>query len=112
MKVHTRYRHLIGALILAGLTTGCSGDLSEQLFVQPGRFDYLSCAELVAARQQSAQHEQELKTLIDRAEKEPAGVLFAAASYRGDYQRAQGEQKMQAEVMARKNCPADTQPSP
>ena len=40
------------------------------------------------------------------------GVLLAVGSYRGAYLHAQGEQKMQTEVMARKNCPADTLPSP
>lgn len=112
MRLPVRQSRMAAALVLASFTAGCAGDVSEQFFIQPGRFDYLSCSELVSARQQSAQREQELKILIDRAEKEPAGVLLAVGSYRGDYLHAQGEQKMQSEVMARKNCPADTLPSP
>lgn len=103
---------LAAVLTLAGCVAGCSGDVAEQLFVQPGRFDYFSCSELVSARQKSAAREQELRTLIDRAEKESAGVLLAVASYRGEYLRMQGEQKMQAEVMERKKCPPDTEPRP
>src|SRR5690242_14528979 len=107
-----RHKRLSGVLLLAGFTAGCAGDAAEQLFVQPGRFDYLSCPELVSERKKSAQREQELKILIDRAEKEPIGVVLAAASYRGEILRVQGEQKMQAEVMERKKCPPDTPPQP
>lgn len=98
------------ALLLAVLVAGCAGDAAEQLFVRPGGFDYLSCPELVATQQSAAKREQELKVLIDRAEKESIGVLIAAASYRGDYLRVQGEQKNAAELIRQKNCPPDTQP--
>jgi hypothetical protein len=108
----TKPAHLPAVLIAASLLAGCAGDATEQLFIQPGRFDYLSCSDLVSARQQSAKREQELKTLIDRAEKESVGVLMAAAAYGGEYQQARAEQKMQTEVMERKNCPPDTPPRP
>jgi hypothetical protein len=100
----------VAALLLAPLLAGCAADTPEQLFVRPGVFDHLSCPELVAAQQSAARREQELKVLIDRAEKESIGVLLAAASYRSDYLRAQGEQKTVAGVIREKNCPADTPP--
>jgi hypothetical protein len=100
------------AFVLAGFAAGCAGDPVEQLFVQPGRFDYLSCQDLVTAQRDSAKREQELKILIGRAEQESVGVLLAIASYRGELVRVQGEQKMQAEVIQRKKCPPDTAPRP
>ena len=100
------------ALVLASFAAGCAGDPAEQLFVQPGRFDYLSCQDLVTAQRDSAKREQELKILIERAEKESIGVLLAIASYRGELLRVQGEQKMQTEVIQRKKCPPDTAPRP
>jgi hypothetical protein len=112
MKTSRKHVSAIAALLLAALAAGCAGDAAEQLFIRPGHFDYMSCPELVAALQSAAKREQEFKVLIDRAEKESVGVLIAAASYRGDYLRAQGEQKMVAEVIRRKNCPPDTQPPP
>jgi hypothetical protein len=112
MKASPNHIGAVGALLLAALAAGCAGDAAEQFFVRPGGFDYLSCPELVAAQQNAAKREQELKVLIDRAEKESIGVLIAAASYRGDYLRVQGEQKMVAEVIRRKNCPPDTPPQP
>jgi hypothetical protein len=94
------------ALLLAGLAAGCAGDAAEQLFIRPGRYDYLDCREIASARHKLAVQEQELKTLIARAEQDAFGRLIAAASYRGDYLRVQGDQKMLVEVAARKNCPA------
>jgi hypothetical protein len=110
MKASRNHIGAAVALLLAALAAGCAGDAAEQFFVRPGGFDYLSCPELVAAQQSAAKREQDLKVLIDRAEKESIGVLIAAASYRGDYLRAQGEQKNVAEVIRQKNCPPDTQP--
>ena len=78
--------------------------------VRPGRFDYLSCAEIAKASDTAAKRERELKALIERAEKESFGVLMAAASYRGEYLQAQGEQKMLAEVARRKDCGAERSP--
>jgi hypothetical protein len=110
MRASLNHGGAAAALLLAALVAGCAGDAAEQLFVRPGRFDYMSCPELVAAQQSAEKREQELKVLIDRAEKESIGVLIAAASYRGDYLRAQGEQKTVAEVIRQKNCPPDTPP--
>jgi hypothetical protein len=110
MRSSLKYLNAAAALLLAALVAGCAGDTAEQFFVRPGGFDYLSCPELVAAQRSAARREQELKVLIDRAEKESIGVLIAAASYRSDYLRAQGEQKTVAEVIRQKNCPPDTPP--
>ncbi len=100
------------ALLLATLVTGCGERAGEAFFVRPGVFDYLDCQGIVTARQKAAAREQELKILIDRAGKESLGVLVSEASYRGEYLRAQGEQKMLAEVARRKNCAAETRPAP
>ena len=100
------------ALVLTTLTAGCAGDAAEHFWVRPGRFDYLSCLEIAKTRETAAKREQELKTLIDRAEKESFGVLMAAASYRGEYLQAQSEQKMLADVARQKNCGAERSPPP
>jgi hypothetical protein len=112
MTVSRNHILIAGALLMTCFVAGCSGDAAEQLFVKPGRFDYLSCPELVTARQNGTKREQELKTLIDRAEKESIGVVVAGTAYRGEYLRVQGEQKMIAEVMQRKSCDPDTPPAP
>jgi hypothetical protein len=107
-----RFRQIMhaAALVLATFTAGCAGDTAEQFLVRPGRFDYLSCPEIAKTSATTAKREQELKALIDRAEKEAFGILMAAASYRSEYLQAQGEQKMLAEVARQKNCGAERSP--
>jgi hypothetical protein len=111
MKSPSRLR-VGGVFALATFVAGCAGEPSEQLFVKPGRFDYLDCPELVRDSQTTAKREQELRTLIERAEREPAGKIIAIPSYHGDLLKAQGEQKMLAEFKARKQCPPDTPAAP
>jgi hypothetical protein len=107
-----RFRQIMhaAALVSVAFTAGCAGDAAEQFLVRPGRFDYLSCAEIAKASEAGARRERDLKALIDRAEKESFGVLMAAASYRGEYLQAQGEQTMLAEVARQKNCGAERSP--
>jgi hypothetical protein len=97
-------------LLLAGLTCGCAGDVAEQLYIQPGRYDYEDCRRIVSETENLKRREDELKTLIERAEKDVVGSLISAASYRGDLLRTQGNLKMLAEAGARKNCPPEPPP--
>jgi hypothetical protein len=99
------------ALLLAGLTSGCAGDVAEQLYIQPGRYDYLDCHRIANAAENEKRREEELKTLVDRAEKDFVGSVISAASYRGDLLRTQGNLRMLAEVAQRKNCPPETPPA-
>ena len=94
-------------LLLTGLTCGCAGDIGEQLYVQPGRYDYLDCHGIANAAENEKRREDELKTLIERAEKDMVGSVISAAAYHGDLLRAQGNLKMLAEVAQRKNCPPE-----
>ena len=109
-SIHFRQIMRAAALVSATFAAGCAGDAAEQFLIQPGRFDYLSCADIAKASGTAARREQELKALIDRAEKESFGILMAAASYRGEYLQAQGEQTMLAEVAREKNCGAERSP--
>jgi hypothetical protein len=97
-----RLRHSV--LLLALLAGACAGESAGQLFVTPGRFDYLTCRDIARATEAAQRREEELKILIERAEKDAFGSLVATASYRGEYLRAQTEQQMLAEVGQRKHC--------
>jgi hypothetical protein len=44
----------------------------------------------------------------ESVERESFGVIIAAASYRSEYLRAQGELKLLAEAARNKNCTANT----
>lgn len=108
MKVLHNSGGLCGILLLAMSLAGCATESIELLFSRPGSFDYLNCTEIAAATKSAATREADLKSLIDRAEKESFGVIVAAAAYRSDYLQAQGELKLLAEAAQSKKCTADT----
>jgi hypothetical protein len=95
---------LLGACLLAGTLSSCGVGSLEMVFVKPGRFDYLGCADIAKTARDTAKREQKLKELIDRAEQESVGVIVAAFSYRSDYLKARGELKMLAQAAQSKNC--------
>jgi hypothetical protein len=99
-------------LLLGTCTTGYAMESADQFFTKPGRFDYQTCPELAAARKRTEARAQELKTLTERAERDPFGGIIAMAAYSSDVLRIQGEQKALAELFVRKECPPDTKPTP
>lgn len=76
----------------------------EMLFVTPGGFDYLSCADLAQKTNATRVREQELKMLIDRAEQGVFGTFVATTAYRSEYLKAQGDLKLLGETAQSKNC--------
>ncbi len=76
----------------------------EMFFVNPGSFDYLSCADLAQKTNVTRAREQELKMLIDRAEQGVFGTFVATTAYRPEYLKAQGDLKLLGETAQSKNC--------
>lgn len=110
MKAFLKKIRIGGALLLAMLVAGCAAESVDLMFVRPGQFDYLSCAEIAAATRSAAEREQELKALTERAERDSFGALVAAASYRSDTLQAQGQLKLLAEAARNKKCLSDAAP--
>jgi hypothetical protein len=96
------------ALLLAATVSGCGS--FDMLFVTPGAFDYLSCADIASATKGTAARQQELKVLIDKAEQESIGVVVAASAYRSEYLKTQGDLKLLAEAARSKNCDTSAKP--
>ena len=94
-----------GILLFALFLAGCAAESTELLFVKPGEFDHMHCADIAKNMQAAKERDQELQTLTERAEKEPIGAFMAATAYRSDQLRAQGQLKLLAEAARTKNCP-------
>jgi hypothetical protein len=97
-----RHIRCVSALLLAAVLAGCTG--TEMMFVNPGSFDYMSCADLATNTRATLKREQDLKELIDRAEQDSVGILVAAATYRSEYLKARGDLRLLAEASQSKNC--------
>jgi hypothetical protein len=96
------------ALILPTLLGACASELSNPLvggfFSDPGQYEFFSCEQIAANRAVVKAREQELKQLMDRAEKGTGGAVVSVIAYKGEY-RAVQEQLQVIDATARdKKC--------
>ena len=92
---------LLLGLVLAGCSTGGEGML---LLVDPAKYQYHTCEQLAAATKAMTARQQELATLIERAEQGTAGAVVGTIAYKSDY-TAVGQDLRLIEATARsKNC--------
>jgi hypothetical protein len=95
-----------GALLAAGLLSGCSSGTDSRLtvFADPGKYDYYSC-DLIAGQQNYwKSREQELKLLMDKAGQSASGAVVNVIAYKADYVGATEELKVLEATARSKNC--------
>jgi hypothetical protein len=94
-------------VVAAGLLLGaCSSgsDSSFSLFAEPGKYEYYSCDQIAGQIKSWSQKEQELKTLMDRADQSAGGTAVGIIAYKADYVAA-GEELDQLKATAHsKKC--------
>jgi hypothetical protein len=96
----------LAALALGAVLAGCSftSESSIAIFADPGKYQYHNCDQLIAAATGVDRRQQELKLLIEAAERSAAGGVMGTLAYRGEY-RSNGEELAIIERTARtKKC--------
>ena len=99
----------IGVLAgLLGALAGCSSlsDSSFTVFADPGKYTYYSCDQINAQTKHWTTREQELRTLMDKAEQSTGGAVVNVLAYRADYVAATEELKVLGKTARTKNCNA------
>jgi len=91
----------LAALPLAGC--GLS-DGYGTLTVDPARYAAYHCKDLIAQRANLLKREQELRSLIDKANEGPGGGTIGSMAYRTDYETVLSEEKLLQRTAAEKNC--------
>ena len=84
----TRPAAVAAGIGLAGiLLAACSssGETSFSLFAEPGKYQYYTCAQIAAEVKNMARREQELKSLMDRADQSAGGAAVGFIAYKADY---------------------------
>lgn len=97
------------ALFAAACLGGCtstSGQNSNSMtfFADPGQYEFASCQSLATQRKRWQQRQQDLKLLMDRAEKSPGGGVVNLLAYQADYTAASEELKLVERSARQKNC--------
>ena|SRR5450631_2150245 len=96
----------VGIVLLGAMLAACSssGDTSLSLFAEPGKYQYYTCPQIAAEMKRWSAREQELKTLMDRADQSAGGAAVGLIAYKAEYVAA-GEELQSLDSAARsKNC--------
>lgn len=103
-------RRTIACLHRRGFLGACSsfgGDNNPfTVFADPGQYQYHSCEQIAAIREDKAKRAQDLKLLMDKAEQGTGGAVINVIAYRTDYVSATEELKVLDATARSKNCPA------
>jgi hypothetical protein len=104
-------RAILGVLvvgILAAPLAACSSTSEATfLFAEPGKYAYYNCPQLAVELKNWTKRQQELKSLLDRADQSAGGTAVGLLAYRGDYVNAGEELQMLHTTAHNKNCEQD-----
>jgi len=91
------------------LLCGCSSgsDAGFTFFAEPGKYQYYSCEQIAAQMKVWAHREQELKSLMDRADRSAGGAAVGLIAYKADYVAAGEELDLLKATAHSKNCDQD-----
>src|SRR5262249_50299050 len=93
-------------LILVSTVAACSTTLEDagNLYLAPGKFDFLKCPDLAKRSMQASAREKELTSRMDRANQDPAGPIVNALVYSTDLNSVRAELAQLRKTAAEKNC--------
>lgn len=96
------------ALTFSALLAACASEISNPLmggaFVDPGKYEFHSCEQIAANRKKVEARVQELKLLMDKAEKGAGGAVVSVIAYKGEYVAANDELKVIDATARDKKC--------
>jgi hypothetical protein len=93
---------LAAALLLGACSSGA--DSSFSLFAEPGKYQFHSCDQIAGEIKSWSRREQELKTLMDRADQSAGGAAVGIIAYKADYVAAGEELDLLKATAHSKKC--------
>jgi hypothetical protein len=96
---------ILAPLVLCLVLAGCSHGGEGMLFlIDPGKYQYHSCEQLATTTKGVAARQQELATLIERAEQGTAGAIVGTIAYKSEYTAVGQDLKLLEATARTKNC--------
>ncbi len=89
------------ALALGACTTGV---YTGGFWSQPGKYDFLKCPDLARISVSDSAREKELMSLMERADKDPAGPFVNLVVYRADLEQVRADLALLQETARQKGC--------
>jgi hypothetical protein len=100
----------ISAACLAACASEISSPLIGGFFADPGAYEFHSCEQIAANRKTLKAREEELKQLMDKAEKGTGGTVVNVIAYKGDYRAIQDQLQVIDATARDKKCKAPENP--
>lgn len=108
-------RALVGFLALAPVLAGCASGLQTagDVFVQPGKYQFLECKDILPRLAGNAAREKELTGLMDRANESAAGPVINVMVYGADLEQVRADGRQLQLAAREKSCdmPGAAQPA-
>jgi len=94
-----------GALLAAACLSACSSVVNTPtIFADPGKYQYNTCEQIAGQRKFWSTREQELRTLMDKAEQGTGGAVVNVLAYKADHVAANEELRVLESTARSKNC--------
>ena len=94
----------LALILLGGAGCSTSGNFHVMLFADPGKYEYHTCDQILAAGRTATEREQKLRELIEKAEHSAGGALVSTVAYRGEHRTVLEELAVIETAARRKNC--------
>jgi len=92
------------ALALAGCAKSLEDVYSTDLWVEPGKYDFLKCPDLARQSLSVSAHEKELVSLMERANQSAAGPMVNFMVYDADLKQTRAQLALIERTARQKGC--------
>jgi hypothetical protein len=95
----------IVSILAAGTLAGCSfSDGVASFLVDPAQYSVYHCKDLVAQLKTLLDRQKELRDLMGKANEGGGGTVIGALTYRTEYEKVVGEEKLLRRTADKKQC--------
>jgi hypothetical protein len=93
------------ALVFAAALAACTSALeSLTVLADPAKYDFYNCEQLAVQRTARKAREEELKSLMDKAERGTGGAFVNVIAYKADYTEVREDLKLIERTARTKKC--------
>jgi hypothetical protein len=92
------------ALGACSTSTGFDRFYTSDLWVQPGKYDFLKCPDLASRWMSDSNQEKQLLSLMERANQEAVGPLINLTVYRADLEQLRADMVLLQRTSREKGC--------
>ena len=111
VKITRSFAHLAAAAALVGLCgCGAVSDPAGFSIATQDRYDFMTCPEIIGARNNHNARVKQLTDLVEKADSSPGGFIVSATAYRSELVQARTLAQAAERAARMHNCDAPKKP--